>query len=90
MTSPRRAGQPTPARYSPWGEAVGPASRRGRPERSPENDDRVRRPSATSSIVPTSTRFMWRMNESASIQNSSTSPSPRRQKAENTSREKRT
>ena len=31
-------------------------------------------PPATSSIVPTSTRFMWRMNVSASIQNSSTSP----------------
>ena len=28
-------------------------------------------PPATSSIVPTSTRFMWRMNSSASIQNSS-------------------
>ena len=35
------------------------------------------RPRATSSIVPTSTRFMWRMNVSASIQNSSSSPSRR-------------
>ena len=33
------------------------------------------RPPASSSIVPTSTRFMLRMNESASIENSSTSPS---------------
>ena len=36
-----------------------------------------RRPVATSSIVPTSTRFMWRMNVSAVIQNSSRSPSSR-------------
>ena len=35
----------------------------------------LRRPPATSSIVPTRTRFMWRMNVSASIRNSSTSPS---------------
>ena len=36
---------------------------------------RSRRPPATSSIVPTSTRTMCRMKASASIQNSSTSPS---------------
>ena len=42
---------------------------------------------ATSSIVPTSTRFMWRMKASASIQNSSMSPLARRsQRALSTSR----
>ncbi len=37
----------------------------------------MHRPAATSSIVPTSTRFMCRRNMSASIQNSSTSPTAR-------------
>ena len=42
----------------------------------------------TSSIVPTRTRFMWRMKASASIENSSTSPS-RSQPARSTWRSKR-
>ena len=52
------------------GGAVAPASLRGRPRSRRSNSASVRRPPATSSIVPTSTRFMWRMNVSASIQNS--------------------
>ena len=72
---------PTPTSASPCGGAVGPASDRGRPASSPTNDESDRRPPPTSSIVPTRTRFMWRMNASASIQNSSTSgqSTPRRQ-----------
>ena len=49
--------------------AVGPASGRCAPRSSAANDSSVRRPPATSSIVPTSTRFMLRMNASASISN---------------------
>ena len=49
----------------------------------------TRRPPATSSIVPTSTRFMWRMNVSASMRNSRMSPSRRSHAAASTSRRKR-
>ena len=62
---------------------------RGRPVSSAAKDSTERRPAATSSIVPTSTRFMWRMNVSAVIQNSSTSPAVS-QRASSTSRSKRT
>ena len=48
----------------------------------------VRRPPATSSIVPMRTRFMWRMNVSASMRNSSRS-SWRSQIAPTTLRRKR-
>ena len=65
-----------------------PASARGRPLSSRSKSRTLRRPPATSSIVPTSTRFMWRMNVSASISNRSTSPS-RRQPGRDTSRSKR-
>ena len=53
--------------------AVLPAAERGAPSSSVAKSSR--RPPATSSIVPTSTRFMLRMNESASMWNSRMSPS---------------
>ena len=49
------------------GLAAGPAAQQR------ANSPRVRLPNATCSIVPTRTRFMWRMNVSAVIQNSSSS-----------------
>ncbi len=59
-----------------------PAAERGAPSSSAVKDSSVRRSSATSSIVPTRMRFMLRMNESASISNSSTSPSRRHSRVE--------
>ena len=67
----RRRRSPAPAR------GPGRCARRrcAEPRRAAPRTARTsRRPAATSSIVPTSTRFMWRMNVSASIQNSSSSP----------------
>ena len=46
-----------------------PAAVRGAPSSSATKFSSVRRPSATSSIVPTRIRFMLRMNESASMWN---------------------
>ena len=62
--------------------AARPAARRS-PRRS-------RLPPATSSIVPTRTRFMWRMNASASIQNSSSVARRPPTRRGSTSRSKRT
>ena len=58
----------------PSGGAVSPARSRGAPCRRASKSSTVRLPRATSSIVPTSTRTMWRMNVSASIQSSSRWP----------------
>ena len=73
----------------PHAGEVQPVRRRGPPRRRTRppgqqltNDATDRRPPPTSSIVPISTRIIWRMNASASIQNSSTSlagpPAPER------------
>ncbi len=91
--STRRPSYPTPARYSPCAGAVGPGGRPRRASTAARTTTATARRLATCSIVPTSTRFMRRMNESASIQNSSTEAEPEpgagRQNAANTSREKR-
>ena len=66
-----------------------PAAERGAPSSSAMKSSSVRRPSATSSIVPTRIRFMLRMNESASISKVSTSPPARLQRDVWMSRTKR-
>ena len=59
------AGTRTDASASPCGGAVAPALAARRALQQRAKSSSVRRPAATSSIVPTSTRFMWRMNVSA-------------------------
>ncbi len=71
------------------GRQSSPPRTSARPASSASKDSGDPRPSATSSIVPTSTRTMCRMKASASIQNSSTCPALA-QRASRTFRSKRT
>ena len=89
----RRQGPRAQLRVVADGRQVEAVRRRGvagrGARRAVEQRARSRRagPAATSSIVPTSTRFMWRMNASASIQNSRMSPSRSQLRAVDVARE---
>ena len=73
----RGLAQPDRRQVEPVRRRVRPASARGPAlEQRREVLDRAAAPVATSSIVPTSTRFMWRMNVSASMRNSSDARRP--------------
>ena len=73
----RRGRSATRAKYSPCGGAVSPRRASRRPASRRGKSSTVRRPCATSTIVPTRMRFMWRMKVSAVIQSSRRSPSSR-------------